>query len=291
MTLPSFDVAEPAGRIQRLFRVFLWIFIGSIAFSLAGSLFLRLFPSTLAFFGPYYPTLVKAPTWTYMALLPVLPALMYTPMLGWGRLTFFFLWGSAVGASSELMGTTTGFPFGEYVYTEWLGPKILGHVPYFIPPSWFAMSLISLDLARRIIGNRCGRILVGALFMVIWDVSLDPAMSRAFPFWVYPGGGFFYGMPLSNWIGWFFVSLVIIAGYEFIGGGLPAPSRWAPLVYLLNALFPLLLSLLYGLYGAFVVGALALSLPFLAIRLRRRPPEVRKSTTSEAETPEPMRVS
>ena len=173
-----------------------------------------------------------------------------------------------VGGASELIGTTTGFPFGAYEYTSWLGPKLFGHVPYFIPLSWFAMSILSLDLAQRVTGSRLGRIALGALFMVIWDVSLDPAMSRAFPFWVYPGGGFFYGMPLSNWLGWFGVSLVILSGYEFIGGGLPASRRWAPVLYGLNALFPLLLSLLYGLYGAFVIGALTLAIPFLAFRLR-----------------------
>ena len=120
-------------------------------------------------------------------------------------------------------------------------------------------------------------------------------MSRAFPFWVYPGGGFFYGMPLSNWIGWLAVSLVIVAGYEFIGGGLPGSNRWAGPVYVLNGLFPLLLSLLYGLYGAFFVGAAAIALPFLVIRLRRRAAPARpEAPTSEpareAETSEPLRT-
>ena len=280
------NAAGPLGRTQTLFQFALWIFLGTILFSLAGSLFLKLFPASMAFFGPYYPILVKAPTWIYMALLPVLPALMYGPVLGWGRLAFFALWGSAVGAASELIGTTTGFPFGAYAYTDWLGPKILGHIPYFIPLSWFAMSILSFDLARRVVRGRVGRVAVAALFMVCWDVALDPAMSRAFPFWYYPGGGFFYGMPLSNWLGWLGVSLVIMAGYEFIGGGLPASDRWAPVVYLLNGLFPLLLSLLYGLYGAFVIGGVALAVPLLAIRLRRRRRTPRPEEDAEAEAAE-----
>ena len=268
MTASPPITSQAAGRLDSFFRVALWVFTGTIAFSLAGSLFLKLFPESMVFFGPYYPTLVKAPTWMYMALLPVLSVLLYAPVLGWRRMGFFVVWGCLIGGTSELIGTTTGFPFGAYEYTPWLGPKLFGHVPYFIPLSWFAMSIVSLDLAQRVVGSRAGRIALGALFMVIWDVSLDPAMSRAFPFWVYPGGGFFYGMPLSNWLGWFGVSLVILSGYEFIGGGLPASGRWAPVLYLLNALFPLLLSLLYGLYGAFVIGAATLALPFLALRFR-----------------------
>ena len=283
MTATPRIAPQAAGRLDAFFRVALWVFIGTIVFSLAGSLFLKLFPESMVFFGPYYPTLVKAPTWMYMALLPVLAVLLYAPVLGWRRMAFFAVWGSVIGGASELIGTTTGFPFGAYEYTSWLGPKLFGHVPYFIPLSWFAMSIVSLDLAQRVVGSRLGRIALGALFMVIWDVSLDPAMSRAFPFWIYPEGGFFYGMPLSNWLGWFGVSLVILSGYEWIGGGLPASRRWAPALYLLNALFPLLLSPLYGLYGAFVIGALALAIPFLLLHFRRPA----ASNTLGVEPPEP----
>lgn len=257
--------APPATRAERLFRPLLWAFIGTIAFSVAGTLLLRLFPASMQFFGPFYSTLVKAPTWTYMAILPVLPLLAYWNTHPKALLAFFALWGSLIGGMSELMGTSTGLPFGPYAYTEWLGPKLLDHVPYFIPPSWFAMSLLSLDLASRVTTRRYERIAVAAVFMVLWDVSLDPAMSRAFPFWVYPEGGFYFGMPASNWFGWLVVSLVIVWGYEAMGGGLRATSRWAPLLYALNCLFPLLICALYDLWAALLFGTIALALPLLAV--------------------------
>ena len=72
-------------------------------------------------------------------------------------------------------------------------------------------------------------------------------------------------MPASNWLGWFGVSLVIVWGYEALGGGLRAHHAWAPRVYLLNCLFPLLLCLLYGLYAAVLIGAVATLLPLLAV--------------------------
>lgn len=268
MGIASLEATEQHDWIARAFRICLWIFIGTMIFSVAGSVLLRVFPATLTFFGPFYPTLVKTPTWTYMALLPVLPVLMYVRSLGWSLMAFFVLWGSLIGGMSELVGTSTGFPFGAYSYTFWLGPKILEHVPYFIPPSWFALSLLSLDLAGRLAAGRWARILVATVFMVLWDVSLDPAMSRAFPFWEYPDGGFFFGMPASNWAGWFGVTLVIVTGYELIGGGLRTTSRWAPLVYTLNCLFPLSISLVYGLWPAFFIGAIATALPLLALHGR-----------------------
>ncbi len=265
MNAASLPTTQERDLVALTFKIALWIFVASMVFSVAGSLLVRLAPSVLKVFGPVYVHLVKAPTWTYMALLPVLPVLMYGRSLGAPLTAFFVLWGSLVGGLSELVGTTTGFPFGAYHYGIWLGPKLLGHVPYFIPFSWFAMSILSLDLARRLTRRRWARILTATLLMVLWDVALDPAMSRAFPFWTYPDGGFFFGMPASNWAGWFGVSLVIVAGYEFIGGGLRASSRWAPLVYFLNGAFPLSISLVYGLYTAFLIGAAALALPLLAL--------------------------
>jgi len=269
---PSPVLSLPARRArawhERAFQIVLWVFVGTMAFSVAGTLLLKLVPAAMGIFGPYYANLVKAPTWTYMALLPVLPLLAYARTHSWPILAFFAIWGSLVGGMSELVGTTTGWPFGPYSYTTWLGPKILGHVPYFIPGSWFAMSLLSLDLASRLSDRRWERIAMTAVFMLLWDVSLDPAMNKAFPFWNYPEGGFYYGMPASNWAGWLIVSAVIAWGYEVIGGGLRATSRHAPLLYALNGLFPVVIALLYGLAFGAVVGALALALPLLAVAAR-----------------------
>lgn len=268
------DVSHPStDQYGLLLKAALAVFVGSMIFSVAGMLLLVLVPPALTFFAPYLGTLVVTPTWTYMAMLPLLPLLMYTPILGGRRMASFFIFGCLVGGASELAGTSTGFPFGAYSYTGWLGPKILGHVPYFIPPSWFAMSILSLDLAGRVVKSRPVRIVTAAVFMVLWDVSLDPAMNGAGSspvggvetFWMYPEGAFYYGMPLTNWLGWFGVSLLITAGYGYLGGGLPASHPWAPWIYLLNALFPLTLCLLYGLLGAFVAGGAAALLPLYLV--------------------------
>ncbi|MFB6230076.1 MAG: bisanhydrobacterioruberin hydratase CruF [Salinibacter sp.] len=255
-----------------LFRFAFWMFVGSISFSIAGMLLLKLVPSTMSVFGPIYTKLVKTPTWIFMTMLAILPVLMYGPELGWKRIAFFAGWGCFIGGASELIGTTGLFtvggiplPFGEYEYTQWLGPKIAGHVPYFIPPSWFAMSVVSLDLARRATSTRWRYLALGTLFMVLWDVSLDPAMNRAFPFWNYGTDGFFFGMPISNWCGWAAVTFVILLGYEYLGGGLPTKNPWAPWVYVLNCFFPLAISVLQGFYLAGLIGAVATAFPFAVL--------------------------
>lgn len=263
-----------AENVNLLFQFAFWLFVGSICFSVAGMLLLRLFPSTMTLFGPVYTKLVKTPTWTFMTMLAILPVLMYGASLGYWRLVGFIVWGCSIGAASELIGTT-GFlqignvplPFGEYHYTNWLGPKIADHVPYFIPPSWFAMSIVSLDLARRVTNARWGSVLLGTTFMVLWDVSLDPAMNQAFPFWKYAVDGFFFGMPFSNWCGWFGVTLIIMIGYEWMRGHHDIQNDWAPLLYGLNCLFPLCISLLRDLYLATLIGVAATAIPFVLLWL------------------------
>jgi carotene biosynthesis associated membrane protein len=259
-------------QIDLIFQMAFWLFVGSISFSVAGMLLLKLFPATMELFGPIYTKLVKTPTWTFMTMLAILPVLMYGTSLGWWRMFAFVAWGCLVGAASELIGTTgvltvsgVPLPFGEYNYTNWLGPKIAGHVPYFIPPSWFAMSIVSLDLARRITRKRWGYVLLGTTFMVLWDVALDPAMNQAFPFWNYAADGFFFGMPFSNWVGWFGVTLLIMLGYEWMRGEREIQNDWAPWVYALNCLFPLAISLLRDLYLAALIGTLTSALPFLLL--------------------------
>ncbi len=259
-------------QIELIFRIAFWLLVGSISFSVAGMLLLKLFPSTISLFGPIYTKLVKTPTWTFMTMLAILPVLMYGPSLGWRRIGAFVVWGCMVGAASELIGTTgwltvkgLPLPFGEYNYTNWLGPKIAGHVPYFIPPSWFAMSIVSLDLARRLTNKGWGYVLLGTTFMVLWDVALDPAMNQAFPFWNYAADGFFFGMPFSNWCGWFGVTLIIMLGYEWMRGNRTIQNDWAPWVYALNCFFPLAISLLNDLYLAALIGVLASAIPFVLL--------------------------
>jgi len=275
------DTTTATATTSRLFTVTLWLFIGSIAFSFLGMLLLTLVPASLDLFAPYLSQLIQAPTWTYMALLALLPILMYGPSLGARRMTIIFVWGCLIGGGSELIGTTGwlsgllglswSFPFGDYTYTGWLGPEFAGHVPYFIPASWFAMAIISLDLARRLPTGRSVRVLIATVFMVLWDVSLDPAMNGAgsaigtVPFWQYGVDGFYYGMPLTNWFGWFLVSYIILWGYELFAGGLDAVHTYAPLVYLLNCLFPLLILLVQGLYIPLLIGVAATAVPFILL--------------------------
>ncbi len=269
-------------RSRQVFLIAFGLFVGSVVFSLAGAALLNFAPgpgwaaidAIDRATGLGYEDLVKLPTWVNMAMLPVLAFTLYLGELGWARSVGFLVVGCVVGATAELVGTQTGVPFGPYSYGDFLGAKIAGHVPWLIPPSWYAVSIVSLDLGRRLALGRWGRIASVALFMVLWDVALDPAMNHAFPFWKYDVGGVFFGMPLVNWAGWALTSVLIGAGYEFLLGGLNATPddfvrTWAPRFYAVNTAFSIGVCFVYRAPLAGLAGLAGLLLALGILRLRR----------------------
>ncbi|MFN4034314.1 MAG: carotenoid biosynthesis protein [Fimbriimonadales bacterium] len=129
---------------------------------------------------------------------------------GW-RATLWLLGICVVLAGGvELVGVLTGFPFGGYEYTERLGPKFLGHVPYVIPPSWFMMLYPALHVSFLWGVPHRAVPWAAAVLLTWWDVAMDAAVSTArdapgtaaFVYWFWEVEGPFYGMPLQNWLGW-----------------------------------------------------------------------------------------
>lgn len=135
--------------------------------------------------------------------------------LGLGNLLGFMIPAVSLSLGSELLSTSTGFPFGHYAYLNGLGYKVAGLVPFTIPLSWFYIGLSAYLLAGSGLsarlsrpsgtrwGMRVGAILLGALLLTSWDFVLDPAMSQtAAPFWEWKQPGAFFGMPYQNFGGW-----------------------------------------------------------------------------------------
>jgi bisanhydrobacterioruberin hydratase len=77
---------------------------------------------------------------------------------------------------------------------------MFGLVPWTVPFAWTPILLASYALASRWTNGALRLISAGVLSM-IFDLVLDPG-AVAQKFWTYDGGGFFYGVPLSNFLGW-----------------------------------------------------------------------------------------
>jgi len=176
----------------------------------------------------------------------------------------------AVAWACEWSSVHNGFPFGLYHYIPATrGREIwVAGVPFMDSISFTFLSfasytvalLLSAPLYRRGLDlrtldtweiRRSPRVwLMAALFMVMIDMVADPLSllgERWFLgriFWYDPPGPHF-GVPISNYLGWYFVAAVSVAIFQWLdrrlnrGGGKPlgaapaAPSRalWGPGLY------------------------------------------------------------
>jgi putative membrane protein len=180
---------------------------------------------------------------------------------------------------SELLGTSTGFPFGEYRYLSGLGYKIAGLVPFTIPLSWFYLGfsayIIALAGLKKLnISNwlrQTGAIVCGSLCLTSWDFVLDPAMSQApIPFWVWDRPGAFFGMPYQNFAGWMGTGIIFMTVAAWLWQAkpftLPNEDLKLPLaVYLANFAFATILSLAAGFYIPVLLGIVLGILPLMIL--------------------------
>jgi carotene biosynthesis associated membrane protein len=201
--------------------------------------------------------------------------------LGPRKTLTFFAVATLMPLTAELIGTSTGWPFGPYEYTDLLGAKVLGKVPFTIPLSWFYMGFTSYLLASVIVsrfairGRAWWTQALGAWLLMAWDLTLDPAMVRnsVFPFWQWYTHGVYFGMPLQNFAGWWAVGFLFMGVSRFFWRE-DAPRRlpvWLPFgMYVVNMAFAMTLSLGTGLWQplliAIVLGIAPASLALRSVR-------------------------
>ncbi|MEL6579723.1 MAG: gamma-carotene 1'-hydroxylase CruF [Cyanobacteria bacterium J06621_12] len=213
----------------------------------------------------------------YMVLATAAVALYAYRTLGAWHWLSFMIPAIALSLGSELLGTSTGFPFGEYRYLSGLGYKIAGLVPFTIPLSWFYLGfsayIIALAGLKKLeISNwlcELGAIVCGSLCLTSWDFVLDPAMSQApVPFWIWDQPGAFFGMPYQNFAGWMGTGILFMTVATLLWRvkqfSIPNYDLKLPLaIYLANFVFAMVLSLAAGFYIPVLLGVILGILPLL----------------------------
>ncbi|MCC5614187.1 carotenoid biosynthesis protein [Nostoc sp. CHAB 5836] len=201
--------------------------------------------------------------------------------LGLGTWLAFMLPAVLISLGSELLGTSTGFPFGDYSYLSGLGYKIGGLVPFTIPLSWFYVGLSSYLIAitglkvaqKPSLGRHIAAIAIGALLFTCWDFALEPAMSQSsLPFWYWEQPGAFFGTPYQNYAGWFGTSALFmsVAGLLWRNTSIKLERSQLNLplvVYLTNFAFAAGLSLASGFSIPVLLGLLLGVTPAVALWL------------------------
>jgi uncharacterized membrane protein len=218
---------------------------------------------------PYYSQITEVST-----ILGCLFALMHAiQTLGKARAFLLAVIVFLVGLAFESIGVATGAVYGPYHYSDLLGPKFLGLVPYIIPAAWFMMmypSMVIAEMAFPVNGTRswANRLLVSAIggfAMTSWDLVMDPLMVRG-GHWVWEIQGPYFGIPLQNFVGWWATTFTAILLFYLVSSMLKPERadseklspRWALALYCVTGSSSIMSGLLVGLGGAALVGFFAM---------------------------------
>jgi uncharacterized membrane protein len=152
-------------------------------------------------------------------LISVLFAILHgAARYGWRGIAVFIAVCLVVSNVLENTSILTGFPFGHYHYTNALGPKLF-LVPLLIGPAYFATGYFAWVIGNVLVGEvRRGSSafttvvvpVMAAFVMVMWDLTLDPRASTIEHQWIWEQGGGYFGVPLTNYLGWFFTVYVFL---------------------------------------------------------------------------------
>lgn len=148
---------------------------------------------------------------------------------GW-RLTVTYLVMTFIVANVfENLSISTGFPFGHYHYPG-TSLRIIDF-PVMIGVLYCLLGLIcwltasalldgaDLRLARRGAGRRIEVVALPALaaaLMALYDLGSDSAASTLSHSWVWEQGGGVFGVPLVNYLGWWFVTYVFFQIFALV---------------------------------------------------------------------------
>lgn len=118
----------------------------------------------------------------------------------------------AYALAIETLALATGVPYGEFYYSELLGYKLFGLTPVTVSLAWTPLVLAAYAVVRGqwsvvSLGSSFARVVVATLVLVAFDLVVDPGAVKV-GFWRYEGGGAFYGVPVSNYVGWLLTGLV-----------------------------------------------------------------------------------
>jgi putative membrane protein len=220
-----------------------------------------------------------------------------TAAWGWRRSAAFTLWAGGVAFAAEWGSTRVGVPFGLYHYTgDTVGRELyLSNVPFFDSLSFTFLAYASLGLAGQLLahggrgkggatrrrwltgaGSGSARVRLAALtgLLMLWlDVVIDPLAVRGDRWFLgrifyYPEPGWYFGVPVANFVGWVVVGAVIAWGWDVLAPRIrEAPPAWARRLparpYHALALYYLVL--LFNLAMTAVIGEPALLLAGLVL--------------------------
>lgn len=135
---------------------------------------------------------------------------------GLRRVIVFTVLCLGVGTFFESVSLRTGFPFGHYYFTDLMGPKVF-NLPVLLALAYVGMGYFSWVLAVAILGCQSEPLsgrktlllpLTASFIMTAWDLSMDAVWADIDRAWVWRDGGWYYGVPTSNFLGWLLTTYI-----------------------------------------------------------------------------------
>jgi uncharacterized membrane protein len=176
--------------------------------------------------------------------------------LGIKRAVFFCMAGYFIAWLSEYSSIHNGIPYGHYFYIEQTKGKELWFfgVPLMDSLSYVFLAYASYSVAIMIISPlfRVGRTVyvletikirnslttavLGAILFVYLDIIIDPVALLGDKWFLgqiygYPGGGVYFGVPISNFLGWLIVGFLLIFALQKIDSLLHSVRDWSGCMY------------------------------------------------------------
>jgi uncharacterized membrane protein len=143
----------------------------------------------------------------------------------------------------EVIGVQTSLPFGSYVHTETVGPRVFGLVAWPAPLIWLVIVLNARGVARLVLRpwrkfHYYGLWVIGlsALLVVTMNLAAQPFASRVLNLWMWQTPitqSSWHHVPWTAFIGEFAVTICILAfATPWLINKQPSrqPPDWHPLI-------------------------------------------------------------
>jgi len=153
-------------------------------------------------------------------------------------LLLFFAVTFVVSNFFENLSISTGFPFGRYHYTG--SPKLID-VPIFIGPIYFGLGYLCWQVANILLdeadtrlswragtGHRVNVValpMTAAAIMTMFDLGSDSIASTVNHLWIWERSGGVFGVPSTNYLGWWLVTYLFFQFFALYLTRRQAPVR------------------------------------------------------------------
>lgn len=223
--------------------------------------------------------------------------------LGWRKTLWFTLIGYGIAFLSEYSSISTGFPYGWYHYIDATRGRELwvAGIPFFDSLSYVFLTYCSFGTALLVLGpvkawrgnlvvletaalRRSLSVLVlAALLQTYLDIIIDPVALQGGRWFLgqiygYREAGVHYGVPLTNYGGWFLTSLVLVRTLQIIDRRvgrncgepqgmhiIPYRALFAPFLYLSVLVFNLGVTIWIGESLMATTGIFTVLLPLVMV--------------------------